>query len=291
MDIKIFKNFVEIVESGSLTAASKKLFIAQPALSNQLKALEKEMGAVLIERNSRHQKLTDAGRIFYERAKGILLLESSMAKEIGDCEKGEIGTLKVATIPSAEYTMLTEILPDFEKKYPRVRYEFYEKESDYILHLLEDGVVDIGIIRTPCRITPEMDAFYISDENLVLAYREDVFPMPDKESILLEELGDMPLLVIRRYEEMVRQASEECHFHPNLRCVNQQLSINVKWAEEGLGVALVPESSLTGLSSGNLKSKKIAGSPLSTRRAIVTMKNSYHSKAAENFLELCKKKL
>ncbi|MBQ3075360.1 MAG: LysR family transcriptional regulator, partial [Clostridia bacterium] len=84
MDIKTLRNFVEIVDSGSLTAASKKLFIAQPALSNQLKALEKEMNTTLIERNSRHQKLTDAGKLFYERAKSIILLENAMFSEISD---------------------------------------------------------------------------------------------------------------------------------------------------------------------------------------------------------------
>ena len=100
MDIKTLRNFVEIVDSGSLTSASKKLFIAQPALSNQLKALEKELNTTLIERNSRHQRLTDSGRLFYERAKSIIILENAMLSEISDARSGELGCLRIATIQS-----------------------------------------------------------------------------------------------------------------------------------------------------------------------------------------------
>ena len=118
MDIKTLRNFVEIVDSGSLTSASKKLFIAQPALSNQLKSLEKEFDTVMIERNSRHQKLTDAGKLFYERAKSIILLENAMIKEISDTKEGDIGSLKIATIQLGEINLLQEIIPLFTKMYP-----------------------------------------------------------------------------------------------------------------------------------------------------------------------------
>ncbi len=291
MDIKVLRNFVEIVESGSLTAASKKLFIAQPALSNQLKTLEKEMNALLIERNSRHQKLTDAGVLFYERAKSIILLENSMAKEISDFENGDSGILKIATIPSGAISMLDSIIPRFTEKYPKVKFEFYEKESDSILQLLEDGTVDIGIIRTPCRITPEMDAFYISDEKLVCAYRSDIFSLPGKNGeIDLADLGDFPIVIIHRYEEMFRALCEEKSFVPNIRNVNQQVTINLKWAEAGLGVAIVPESTLS-FCAHPLEYKRFKGVDFSTKRAILTMKNNYISRATKNFLALCKETL
>ncbi len=290
MDIKVLRNFVEIVDSGSLTAASKKLFIAQPALSNQLKALEKEMNATLLERNSRHQRLTDAGRLFYDRARSILLLEKSMTKEIADFESGNAGVLKIATVPSAAMTMLDQILPDFAKAYPGVRYEFYEKESDAILMLLEEGTVDVGIVRTPCRITPEMEAIYVSDEELVCAYRDDLFTLPDRETISLSDLGSQPVVIIRRYEEALRQSCEKADFTPNLRAVNQQVTINLRWAEAGLGIAIIPENTLSSCTRP-LAVRRLADADLSTRRVILTLKNNYLSRATRNFLALCKEKL
>ena len=290
MDIKVLRNFVEIVESGSLTAASKKLFIAQPALSNQLKSLEKEMNALLIERNSRRQKLTDAGELFYERAKSIILLENSMVKEIGDFETGDAGVLKIATVPSCAMTMLSGILPDFAKAYPKVKYEFYEKESDAILMLLEDGVVDVGIVRTPCKITQEMDVSYISDERLVCAYRDDLFHLGDGETLSLTDLKNNPIVIIRRYEDSFRQLCEENRFSPNIRAVNQQVTINLRWAEMGLGVAVIPESTLSSCTRP-MAVKKFTDVNFSTRRAILTLRNNYVSRVTKNFLEICKEKL
>ncbi len=291
MDIKVLKNFVEIVDSGSLTAASKKLFIAQPALSNQLKTLEREMGTTLLDRNSRRQKLTDAGRLFYERAKSILLLENAMLQEIRDAGEGELGCLKIATIQSGEIDLLQEIIPLFSKKYPKITYEINEKLSDDILRLLEDGEVEIGVVSTPCPLTPEMDAFYISDEKLVCAYNPDFFDFSEEDDqIPLTALADAPILIIRRYEEMFRSLCEEERFCPNIRAVNKQLTINLKWAEAGLGVAIVPENGLS-YCARPMKYKQLQGEKLGIRRAIVTMKNSFHSKAAQNFLALCKEKL
>lgn len=291
MDIKVLRNFVEIIDSGSLTAASKKLFIAQPALSNQLKTLEKELNTVLIERNSRHLRLTDAGRVFYDRAKSIILLENAMISEISDAREGDVGCLKIATIQSGEVNLLQEIIPLFSKQYPGVTYEFLEKESEDILCLLEDGAAEIGVVSTPCRIRPEMDVFYISDERLVCAYDPAIYSFDtDSPTVSLHDLGDKPLLIIQHYEEMFYTLCDKELFHPNIRARNKQLTLNIKWAEAGLGLAIVPENTLS-YCQKPLAFKIIGEKGLTTKRAIVTMKNSFHSKATKNFLALCKEKL
>ncbi len=291
MDIKVLRNFVEIVDSGSLTAASKKLFIAQPALSNQLKALEKELDVTLIERNSRHQRLTHAGKVFYDRAKSIILLENAMVGEISDAREGDIGCLKIATIQSGEINLLQEIIPLFSKNYPKITYEIMEKESEDILRMLEDGVAEIGVVSTPCPISPDMDVFYISDERLVCAYDPDVFSFDTEEkTISLKKLEEKPLLIIKRYEDMFRAACDKELFHPNIRARNKQLTLNLKWAEAGLGIAIVPENSLS-YCQKKLDYKLLESDALTTKRAIVTMRNSFHSKATENFISLCREKL
>ncbi len=291
MDIKTLRNFVEIVDAGSLTAASRTLFIAQPALSNQLKALEKEVNTTLIERNSRHQKLTDAGKLFYERAKSIILLENAMISEISDTRTGDVGCLKIATIQSGEINLLQEIIPLFSKQYPQITFDIIEKESEDILRMLEDGVAEIGVVSTPCPISPEMDVFYISDERLVCAYDPNVFSFDKEEAVIsLHDLEDKPILIIRRYEPLFRNLCDRMLFQPNIRARNKQLTLCLKWAEAGLGIAIVPENSLS-YCHKELAYKVIEDEILTTQRAIVTMKNSFHSKAMKNFLALCKDKL
>jgi len=287
MDIKILRNYVEIVDSGSLTAASKKLFIAQPALSNQLKALEKEMNTTLIQRNSRHQKLTDAGQLFYERARSIILLEDAMVREVNDTRSGDVGSLRIATIPSGEMTLLQDIFPRFAQEFPQVTYEIHEKESDVIVKLLEDGKVDIGLVRTPCRITSEMETFFIGDERLVFVYNPELFRFDtDRDEIRASELGNMPILVIRKYMDMFLELCARETFTPNIRYTNSQLSITLNWAEAGLGIAILPEDMLS-YCSKKMRYKYPADRMMNTKRALLTMKDAFHSKAVKNFLKIC----
>ncbi len=287
MDIKVMRNFVEIVDSGSLTAASKKLFLAQPALSNQLKTLEGELGAVLIERNSRHQRLTDAGRLFYERAKTILALEGSLIREIEDVREGEVGHLKIATVHSGEMLLLQKVLPTFAARYPKVTYRIFEKESDVLLSMLKDGVADVALVRTPCLLTDEMEVRFIGDEKLVCVFDPELFDLKGHDGkIAVSELQGAPLLLVHRYEEMFLELCREAMLEPNLRCVNQQLSITLRWAEAGLGVAIIPQDMLIH-GSRPLSCLELEGEGTGTQRALVTMKNSYQSKAVKNFLACC----
>lgn len=291
MDLKVLRNFVEIADSGSLTAASKKLFVAQPALSNQLKALEKDLGAVLIDRNSRHMRLTEAGRLFYDRAKSILLMEKTLASEIRDVCRGEVGCLRIATIQSAEINLLQNIIPRFVKRYPGVTYEIMERESEEILDLLTDGAAEIGVMSSPFPVRSGMEVYHISDENLVCAYDPETFSFgTDEEMISIHALEDKPLLLINRYEDMFLSFCEKELFRPKIRARNQQLTLNLKWAEASLGVALVPESSLS-YCQKKLARKFISEKGLTTKRAIITMKDGFHSQAMQNFIALCKEKL
>ena len=82
MTLESYRNFVAIVESGSILAASNKLLIAQPSLSNQLKNIETYYGAKLLIRNRHRLELTDAGRVFYLRAKEIYQAEEKLQDEI-----------------------------------------------------------------------------------------------------------------------------------------------------------------------------------------------------------------
>ena len=74
MDLKQLRYFVTVVESGSISAAARKLYMTQPPLSAQMQALEQELGCPLLERGARRVELTDAGRRLYERAKTLLEL-------------------------------------------------------------------------------------------------------------------------------------------------------------------------------------------------------------------------
>ncbi|KAA3400245.1 LysR family transcriptional regulator, partial [Akkermansia muciniphila] len=145
MDTKLLRNFIAIVEQGSMTAAAKKLYVAQPALSNQLRVLEKELGARLLERTSRRQELTPAGQALYRQAKLMVSLENAVKQEVRDQRDGAAGTLRIALNPSTAITLLDGWLLEFAQCCPNVRYELYEVDSFEVVKLLESGVVDVGV--------------------------------------------------------------------------------------------------------------------------------------------------
>ena len=98
MDMEYYRNFIAIVEAGSLSAASKRVHVAQPALSNQLKLLQKKFGTQLvnIRRGVHNIELTNAGCILYNKAKYLCSLEDDTQREISDCVNGYTGTLRVS---------------------------------------------------------------------------------------------------------------------------------------------------------------------------------------------------
>ena len=104
----------------------KRLNIAQPPLSYQLKNLENELGIKLVERGSRNIKLTDAGLMLYNRAKQILNLTETTIDELKDFKDGNKGTLSIGTVSSSGASLLTNRLTSFHKKYPFINFEIHE---------------------------------------------------------------------------------------------------------------------------------------------------------------------
>ena len=125
MDTEILKNFIILAESRSISEAARKLFIAQSALSNRLKALEKECGATLIERDYHNFKLTPSGNELYERAMKIVELADNAVAEVRAAESGEGGTLTLAVTPSLASGILRDFLGKYREKYPNVIVRLY----------------------------------------------------------------------------------------------------------------------------------------------------------------------
>lgn len=101
MDLRQLTYFLAIAEEGQITAAARRLNMAQPPLSQQMKALEEELGVELFLREPRSVTLTDAGEILYRRARQLITLADSTRREIGDFKSGLRGTLSIGTVSSS----------------------------------------------------------------------------------------------------------------------------------------------------------------------------------------------
>ncbi|QUH21377.1 LysR family transcriptional regulator [Alkaliphilus sp. B6464] len=283
MDIKQLLYFVTVVNEGNITAASKKLHIAQPALSKQIKQLEEELNAKLFHRGPRKIALTDAGEILFTKAKIMLELKHSIKKELEDSESGFKGTLKLGSISAISADLLENNLLKFYKKYNKIKYELYEGITPKIIDLLFSRVIEIGVVRTPFETTG-LETIYLKSEPMIAAYSNDYDLDKLGDRISIEELDGKPLIIYRRFENIITSAFQKLEINPYIFCINDDSRTSLLWANSGLGIAIVPISSKNLVLANNLKYKIIDNQSLYTKIAIITLENVTLSAVATNFL-------
>lgn len=284
MDIKQLKYFLAIAEEGQITSAAKRLHMAQPPLSQQLKALEDELGVRLVERGPRHIELTDAGKILKERAEQILELSESTISEINDFRKGLKGTLSIGTVSSSGDALLNEKMSEFHRLYSGIKFEIHEGNTFTILDMLEKGLIEIGVVRTPFN-SQRFVCEYAEMEPMIAAMVPEYDCCPKRYEITVEELKDKPLIFYRRFEQLIFETCLEHGFEPEVLCRNDDARTTILWANEGLGVAIVPKSAFNLARNNNLIFKKIKCKKLCTRIAAIRVRDRYISSLASKFMD------
>lgn len=284
MDNKQLSYFIAIVEAENITKASEKLHIAQPYLSQQLRLLEEELEVKLIERTTRKIHITDAGLKLYHRAKQIVDLSKTTVKELKDFGEGVRGTLSVCAIASVRDMLLPNRIREFHEKYPYVDFEIREGSTFEILELLKSGVVEIGVIRSPL----DQEVFHsigLTDEPMVAAVSDQSDWSWNKEEISLNELKDRPLLVHRRFENLITELCQQAGFEPRILCKIEDTRSILLLADSGMGVAIIPQDWMNLIPNTSLRYVKVNEPALITKTAVVWMKNAYLSSVARHFLE------
>jgi DNA-binding transcriptional LysR family regulator len=284
MDIRQLKYFLTIAEEEQITGAAKKLHIAQPPLSSQLKALEKELNVKLVDRGSRKIHLTDAGKILRNRAEQIIELTEATVKELEDYSSGIQGTLTLGAVSSSGALLIPNRISKFHEKYPCISFEIWEGNTYRILEILNSGVIEIGIVRTPFN-SKNLGAIYLEKEPMVAAIRDDLYLKETKKNINLVELMDKPLIIYRRFENLIIECCTNAGFQPKIICRTDDARTALLWADSGIGIAIIPKSALDLIRSSYLNYRVINEQTLETQIAAIWLKNRHLSSAAKHFIE------
>lgn len=291
MDIKQLKYFLAIAKEKQITAAAKKLHIAQPPLSTQLKLLEEELGTSLLERGSRNITLTDAGNILFTRANEIINLVEDTKKEINDLNNGLNGTLNIGAVTSSIHSIVPEQIKFFHSKYKKVNFQIWDGDTLRISELLKNNTIEIGIVKTP--FDYENYDFILIPNKLsttpMLAITNSLLSS-SKLSIDIKTLMDEPLIIHRRYESKITFYCEEHGFKPSIFCKTDDIRLMLALAYDNIGVAILPRSNLDSLAIEKLKLLEIDGLYMDTSFAIIWPKNHYLSNTAKRFIENFTKK-
>ncbi len=285
MNLKQLEYFVAIAEEQQISAAAKKLHIAQPPLSYQLKLLEEELGTVLVKRGLKKSELTDAGKLLYSRAEQILAMASATAREVESYGKGMRGVLSIGAITSCGGTVPNQQMLEFTENYPDIRFEIREGNTFSIIDMLEKGIIDVGIVRTPFP-NDRLHCRFAALEPMTALMTADRVCGQDQDSVTLQELSEQPLIIYRRFETLIQGAFADEGITPFVCCINEDARTTYTWALKGFGVGIIPKSILTVLNPTGLVCKDIVSDRLMTQIAIIWEKDRYLSPLAQRFIEL-----
>lgn len=292
MNFQYYVNYVTIVQEGSLTLAARKLGVAQPALSNQIKAMEDVYGTRLFHRGSGTRKLdlTDAGRILYEKARIMVDAEAAARSEISSYTGISHDTLRIGTADSLGNQFLIHTLDVFSERYPDAEIMLHESKITDLLKMLQNGLVDIIFVRSSEEETfHDFETVFSQQDYLIAAYRKDTYFIGNAaDKISIRELAKFPLCVTEEHLSLLRTAfrQESCAFTP--RFIGTNAHACILWAQSGKGVALVPRLSLPVSGTESMPFKYIQGEQLGAASlSIITQKKQYRSRIVNNFLEIC----
>jgi len=245
MELRHLRYFITVAEELHFGRAAQRLHIAQPPLSQQIRQLEEELGVVLFHRTKRSVQLTDAGQVFLEEAKQVLIQAAQAVQAAQRASRGEIGQLVVSFVSSAAYNVLPKILQAFRARFPEVNLALHELTTDKQLQGLRDGWIDVGFLRPPIE-DDTLSLATIFQESLVVALPE-IHPLSRQPQVPLKALINEFFILFPRplgpklYDQIVGLC-QQAGFSPNVvqEAIQMQTIVSLVAAE--IGIALVPAS-------------------------------------------------
>lgn len=239
MTLDSYRNFVTIVDCGSIMAAANKLLIAQPSLSNQLKNIEKTYGAKLLIRGSRSLELTEAGRIFYKRAKEICQMEEGLRNELSNNRAGFSELLKISIPAGNSPYFLHKFFDPFIARHPKVNYDLYEIPSEFVIPNVLNGITEIGLIRSATPGYGALSIFPYEREDIVAVFPKN-HPLAKKGALLsIPELKGYPLAIPFDCLDIIYTSFGHYLLSPNVSIITSPKTTAIEWARSFGSVALV----------------------------------------------------
>ncbi len=264
MNFQQLNTFCTILDEGSMTAAAQKLFLTQPAVSQQIRALESDIGVDLFVRGSRHMKPTLQGQVLYDYAQRIIKIVDQARVAIQTVGVEVRGRIRIGTINSIGLHLIGPVFNMFMKNNSNVRVQLHYKQGFEIIRLLEEGGLDIAVIpdaeKEYGRAVKNQNKQVISRDQMCLVVSGTNIKAP--EEIELRQLVQIPLIfLIDQYKGFENILFKELK-RRGISCSPTFESSNVgtlkRVIESGMGWGFLPRHSIKKqLRHGRLKQVRI----------------------------------
>lgn len=303
MELRHLRYFLAVADAMSFTAAAERLHVAQPALSQQIRALERELGVLLIERGARTRALTEAGARFAVRARRILLESEAAAEEMAGFGSGRHGTVRFGSaLQTLTEGVLAELLAGFHRDHPGLRVAFREAHTRPLLSALAHGRLDLALVHLGAGAGDE--ALRIEFEELPVAierlYEEPLVlavgpthRLAGRKSVRWSELGREEFVSFgagSTVRELAARAARSAGVP--LRAPISAINLGTIRAlvSAGLGVSILPRAALA-LPGPPLRGLALTDPSLSRVVSLARNPIHYESPAARRFADFLRRGL
>ena len=246
MELRQLRYFVEVAEREHISEAAEHLHVAQSAISRQIANLEDELGTPLFERIGRNVKLTPIGKIFLEHAIVALKAIDFAAKQVEEYLDPAKGTIKIGFPTSLASYVLPSVISSFKKEYPDVSFHLRQGSYKYLIDAVKNRELNLAFLGPLPQKDDEINTTLLFSES-IHALLPSSHPLAKQESINLSDLRNEKFVSFPEGYVLHKVALDACKsvgFTPNITSEGEDMDALKGLVAAGIGVTLLPDSSL-----------------------------------------------
>lgn len=245
IELRQLRYFLAVAEELNFTRAAARIGIAQPPLSQQIIALEAQLGAQLFVRSRRAVSLTREGEAFVAYARRIINATQTAAEVIQSISRGEDGPLSIGAIFSSIYLVAPVLLPVFSQRFPNVRLQLQEMTISQQVAALNEEQIDVGILRGPVAM-PGIETLELFEEPFVAVVPASS-PLAKRKTLTVREIANEPLIRVypsanRDYSRLMLASLSDAGYTLNVVQEVMDTHTLIGLVAAGFGISMVPAS-------------------------------------------------
>jgi LysR family transcriptional regulator, low CO2-responsive transcriptional regulator len=286
MDFDQLETFLEVARLSSFSRAAEKRFRTQPAISSQIRALEEEVGAKLLDRSGGRVSLTASGKLFLKYAEDTLESRRTVLRSIAETERVPRGEIIVGANEGTCLHILPEVFAEFKKRYPDVAVNIKRADYGKILESVIDNSVDFGVVSLPVT-DPRLTVVLIHRDELIIIAPPH-HPLAKMKSAALAEVAKFPLVLPKagHTRDALENLFHERRLKPRYAMELDSSELLKRFVAADVGIGFIARSNvLEDTRAGVLAAISISDAQVRRDLALVFRKDKALSRAALAFID------
>jgi DNA-binding transcriptional LysR family regulator len=296
MDTRQLAAFCAVVERRSFSQAAEQLGVTQPAVSLQIRSLEKRLGTQLLDRSGRRVEPTEAGNRLYRSAQRLLAMEEQLLADLGDEAEGELaGRLEIGASTGPGGTVLPVVLAEFQQLHPGVHVALAVSDTQHVVEQVARREVELGVVGASRRHRGVVFEPFFHDQVVLAVPRGHRFA---GQTVTLEQLKGEPLVLMQEGAGVRQVIEEELRAAGvRLRDLDVRLELGLQESARsavigGFGVTFISRSAIEAdLAAGTVATARVEGLEPSREISLVRSTGRAETRVAQAFVEYARSRL